>query len=125
MGEIKTFFFDTYAFYEIIQGNENYKPYEKEVSIITTKLNLMELHYGLLSLYGKEEADKYFDNFSQFCVEITDDIIKESNEFRNNNKKKKMSYIDCLGYICARRHGVLFLTGDKEFHDLDNVEFVK
>lgn len=125
MGEIKTYFFDTYAFYEIILGNEDYLPYKENISIITTKLNLMELHYGLIDLYGKELADNYYDKFVEFCVEITDEIIKEANEFRSQNKKKKLSYIDCLGYTCAKKHGVPFLTGDKEFEHLDNVQFVK
>ena len=48
MEQLKSFFFDTYAFYELIKGNLNYKTYDKEIIVITTKLNLMELHYGLL-----------------------------------------------------------------------------
>ncbi len=34
-------------------------------------------------------------------------------------------YIDCIGYVIARRMGVLFLTGDKEFEGLESAEFVK
>ncbi len=32
---------------------------------------------------------------------------------------------DCIGYIFAKQLGIKFLTGDKEFENLDNVEFVK
>ena len=32
---------------------------------------------------------------------------------------------DCIGYILAKNIGIKFLTGDKEFENLDNVEFVK
>ena len=123
--EIKTYFFDTYAFYEIIEGNKNYLKYAKDIAIITTKLNLMELHYGLLLKYGKETADKYFDEFLKYCVNIDDDVIKKANEFKLLYKKRKMSYVDCIGYIIPLQRNIKFLTGDKEFKDLDNVEFLK
>ena len=32
---------------------------------------------------------------------------------------------DCIGYILAKRLSIKFLTGDKEFEKLDDVEFVK
>ncbi len=122
---VRSFFFDTYAFYEIIEGNENYMPYAKDVVIFTTKLNLMELHYGLLVKYGKEQADAIYDELVKFTVDIDDKTIKEANEFRKMLKKRKLSYVDCLGYIIARSMNIPFLTGDKEFWDLENVKFVK
>ncbi|MDP3765396.1 MAG: hypothetical protein Q8R04_02695, partial [Nanoarchaeota archaeon] len=79
MGELITYFFDSYAFYEIIEGNKNYEPYTKNMAIITTKLNLMELHYGLLLKYGQKTADYYFDELSVFSVDVSDDIIKKAN----------------------------------------------
>ena len=48
MGEIKAIFFDTYALYELIRGNPAYKVYSKDIALMTTRLNLMELHYGYL-----------------------------------------------------------------------------
>ncbi len=125
MGEIEAYFFDTYAFHEIINGNPLYKKYEKEIVIITTKLNLMELHYGILLLYGKEKADEYYENFLKFVVEIEDDIIKKANYFRAEYKKRKLSYVDCIGYIIAKSRNIKFLTGDMQFEDLENVQFVK
>ncbi|MEK6862092.1 MAG: PIN domain-containing protein [Nanoarchaeota archaeon] len=125
MGEIETYFFDTYAFYEIIHGNKNYRKYEKGIAIITTKLNLMELHYGLMLLYGKNYADYYYDLFISFVVDFDDNIIKKSNEFRIKNKKLRLSYIDCIGYTIAKNSGVKFLTGDEGFKTFENVEFVK
>lgn len=46
----ETFFFDTYAIYEIYQGSENYRPYTN-CKIITTKLNLFEI-YQVISRNG-------------------------------------------------------------------------
>ena len=122
---ITTYFFDTYAFYEVLEGNPHYKLYEKGIAIITTKLNLMELHYGLLLAYGKPYADQIYDALLPFIVDFDNSIIKTSNEFRAKNKKLKLSYVDCLGYTVAGLHNVKFLTGDEAFRNMDNVEFVK
>ena len=125
MGTIKTFFFDTYALYEIIEGNPNYIPYTKKIAIVTTKLNLMELHYGLLSKYGREIAEKYYNELTKFSIPINDEIIKMANEFKYSFKIKRLSYIDCIGYVASKLRGIKFLTGDKEFKDMENVEFIK
>ncbi len=122
---IVTYFFDTYAFYEIIKGNPDYNKYKTNVSIITTRLNLMELHYGLLSLYGAQFADDYYDKLLKLIVEIADETIKDSNYFGLQNRKKRLSYVDCIGYTLAKKYNVRFLTGDKQFEEFENVEFVK
>ncbi len=123
MEEVRSFF-DTYALYELIVGNPNYSPY-KDSKIITTKSNLMELHYALIREYGIEVANKYFDNLSKFTIEIPDEAIKKANQFKHAHKKQKLSYVDCIGYVLAKLHNIKFLTGDKEFKDFPNVEFVK
>lgn len=125
MGELdRKYFFDTYALFEIVHENLSYKNY-LNVGVITTRLNLMELHYRLMMLYGKEIADIAFDRFLPFCVDFTNNEIKEANFLKLKNKKKRLSYVDCLGYIIARRRSILFLTGDKEFEKMNGVEFVK
>lgn len=125
MEELRNFFFDTYAFHEIVHGSINYKKYEKNISIVTTKLNLMELHYILLRNYGAEMADKAFNQFLEFCVEITDEVIKEANKFRLENYRRDLSYVDCIGYVLAKKLNAKFLTGDSQFENFDNVEFVR
>lgn len=123
--EIKTYFFDTYALFEIISGNQNYRKYSYNIAIITTRLNLMELYYGLLVKHGNETADRYYDELVKFSIDVTDEIIKQAMVFRHINKGKNLSYVDCVGYIIARSRNINFLTGDKEFEGMDNVEFVK
>ena len=122
---VEVFFFDTYAFFEIIEGNPNYQPYLKDIAIITTKLNLMELYYGLLKKFDKIIADKHYDILIKFSIDIDDATIKDAMLFRLANSSKNLSYIDCIGYLISRRNGVKFLTGDKEFSGMENVEFVK
>jgi predicted nucleic acid-binding protein len=126
MEEVNSFFFDTYALFQIMHISENYRKYTyDEVHLVTTKLNLMELYYALLRTYGKEKAEEGFNFFNSFCVKYNDDVLKEAGEFRLKNYRRDLSYIDCIGYIIAKRMNVLFLTGDEQFKDFDNVEFVK
>jgi len=75
---MRSFFFDTYAFYEIIVGNQNYLPYTKDVKIVTTQLNLMELYYHLLALYNKEEALELFNRYAEFVVPVSNSMIIEA-----------------------------------------------
>lgn len=125
MESVRTAFFDTYAFYELIVDNVNYMAYATGIAVITTKLNLMELHYGLLLKYGKEVAEAYYYELLKFAVDITDDVILQANEFRAALKNKNLSYVDCIGYTLAKLRGIPFLTGDKGFAGLENVEYVK
>ena len=118
-------YFDTYALIEIIYANPNYNKFSGSIAFCTTRLNLMELYYGLLRKYDKKTAELYYDRFLPFCHEITDEIIKEAVEFRFLRKQQKLSYVDCIGYIMAKQRGIPFLTGDKEFEHLPGVEFVK
>lgn len=123
--ELDTFFFDTYAFIEMIVGNPAYQKFSNGVGVITSKLNLMELYYTLLLKYDQKVADKYFAFLMPFAIETDNETIKEAMIFRHAHKKRGLSYADCIGYVLARKHGVPFLTGDKEFADLEGVEFVK
>ena len=118
-------FFDTYAFYEIIVGNPNYIEFTKDIRILTTQLNLMELYDQLINLVSKQKALEFFKRYEELVVPITNQIIIEAMDFRKSNYKKNLSYVDCIGYILSKKMGVLFLTGDKEFEFMDNVKFVK
>ena len=46
-------------------------------------------------------------------------------KLRLKHKKRDLSMTDCIGYAIAKRLGIKFLTGDKEFKDFENVEFIK
>ena len=120
------FFLDTYAMIEIAKGNKNYKSYLDKI-FITTKYNLAELHYYLLTSFNLATADFYLRKFSVYAIDFGIDIISKAMVFRKNLRSKRMriSYIDCLGYMVAVSNNVKFLTGDSHFQDLANVEFVK
>ncbi len=119
------YFFDSYAFFEILKGNPDYEKYNEGISIITTRLNLMELHYWLTLQKGEETADSYYDLFEKHTIGFDSTAIKEASKFRARHKKLKLSYIDCIGYIMAKTRDMKFLTGDKGFIGMENVEYVK
>ncbi len=119
-----SYVFDTYALIEIIKGNQNYFSYINSKVIITSFI-LAELCYSSIKLYGNKKANEYVDNYSKFVENIDKEIIKEAMNFRYLNIKKNMSTADCIGYILAKKLNIKFLTGDKEFKDLENVEFMK
>ena len=123
---VESYFYDTYALVEIINGNPNYLNYTN-FKMITTKLNLLELYSNLLRNSNAEKAEYYYNLYSINCVNINDDIIKEAVRLwiLMRKKAKRPSYIDCIGYIIARKLKIKFLTGDKEFKDMQNVEFVR
>ena len=116
-----TFFFDTYAFFELIRKNAKYEPY-KDANAITTQFNIAEFNYAL-QRDNKPYAETVTRHRAKSVVEITIDDIITAMTFRLQNKK--LSIPDVIGYTVAKRHGVKFLTGDKEFEQMKNVEFVR
>ena|SRR3989338_1969863 len=117
------YFFDTYAIIEIIEDNKNYEKY-KEEEIITSILNVGELYYSLLKK-DAEAAENWYEKLKQSATLVDVEIIKRAMKFRFENKNKKFSAIDCVGYIIAKDRDLRFLTGDEGFKDMENVEFVK
>lgn len=119
-----SYFFDTYAIIEIINGNESYLKF-KEIKVITSVLNIGEVYQIMLRKHSKSAADDWFKNFDFELLEITPDIIIESVYFRHLNKKNDVSLPDAVGYTISLKHKLKFLTGDRQFEHLQNVEFVK
>ena len=117
-------FFDSFALIEIIKGNKEYQNYLEEESVIT-KLNLMEVYYYLLREESEEKAEFYYNFYLPSCVSIPDKVVKEAMKLKLKFKNKRLSYADCIGYVLALELRIKFLTGDEEFKDMENVEYVK
>ena len=118
------YFFDSYAIIEVFLGNRDYKKYIN-VPYVLTKLNLFEIYYNIAKDFGEKKADDVLQKHSPSAIEYGEEIIKEAAKFRLLHKKQDLSMTDCIGYIIAKKLSIRFLTGDKEFQDLPNVEFVK
>jgi len=119
-----TYFLDTYALLEICNGNPAYSSY-LDKSYFTSLMNLYELYYHILKCKGEDTAETLFWRFREKVLEIGDAEIFLAAKFRKENIKRKFSFIDALGYAIAKLNNLKFLTGDKGFLSLDNVEFVK
>ena len=125
MGDELVFFFDSYALIEIFEGNPRFERY-KDAKIYTSYLQLYETYYCLIrNGYSEEEIRDFFNYLKKFCVNLDFKWIPMSVDFRRKYNKRDLSYADCLGYIIADDMKIKFLTGDKEFEDITNVEFVK
>ena len=118
------YFFDSYAIIELEKGNPNYSKYSSEPITITI-FNLAEIYWNFLNKLEEREADLLYNDYSKSVVEISDEILKKAIKFRKENKKKNLSYTDCIGYVCASENNMKCLTGDKEFENMKNAEFVK
>ncbi|MEX2017305.1 MAG: PIN domain-containing protein [Candidatus Pacearchaeota archaeon] len=116
------YFFDTYAFFEILRGNPNYDKYINSV-IVTTIFNIAELNYNLKKQKDKKIADSITEKYKDFIANVKIDDIKKAMDIKIKNKD--LSIPDVVGYAVAKRHKVKFLTGDEGFRNFENVEFIK
>jgi len=91
----ETFVYDNYALIEIINGNAKYEDYLDKKIIINDFI------------------------FAELCY-----VLKRDG-YPNSEKEKRMSMTDCVSYFMAIELGIKFLTGDKEFENMDSVEFVR
>ena len=110
----ETYFFDSYAVFEMLEGNPNYLAYKKSLTVLT-KLNLFEIYYGMLREKGKEKAKELLEEFSESVVDYDNEDIIDASEIKKQNPRRSMA--DCIGYVVSLRLKIKFLTGDKEFED--------
>ena len=122
------YYADTYALVEILKGNPAYERYASE-ELVTSEFNLLELAYALTRDYGREKAVEILRMVRAFItiIQASDEDYVEASTLRIKLRKqgRNLSLIDALGYVLARRLGIPFLTGDREFKGLDGVEYVK
>lgn len=118
------YFLDTFALIELAEGNPKYEKYLESDSV-TLKDNLAELFYFLLRKYDEKTANFFLIKFSRVAVELPASIISRAMIFRYEHKKTRFSYIDCFGYIYALADRRFFLTGDRAFTGMKNVELVR
>ncbi len=118
------YFFDTYALIEMALVNPSYSKYE-DFTLVTMPLNIGEFYSYLIRTYGKKTAREKLKLLSFRFVGLTRQLIEESTEFKTENNEKKLSWADCIGYVASKQLKLKFLTGDKEFKGMDNVEFVR
>ena len=122
------YYADTYALVEILRGSPAYERYAGE-ELVTSEFNLLELAYALTRDYDKERAVEILKIVRAFIaiVQPTDKDYAEASSLRIELKKqdRNLSLIDAVGYVLAKHLKIPFLAGDREFKDLDGIEYVK
>jgi predicted nucleic acid-binding protein len=122
-----TFLFDTYGLICLIQNRPGYKRFADSI-ILTTQLNLIELYYSVLSDKNEHAAKMVYSRFKNCIVSISDEVIFKAMSFRHRKRqdsKCNLSYVDAIAYQTARSLKIPFVTGDKEFENIEGVEYVK
>ena len=119
----QTFVYDTYALIEILRKNPNYKPYTEQ-NVIINDFIYAEYCYSLVK-DSIQHLEEYTEELISSIIHVDLKTIEEAMKFRYAHKQKKLSTTDCVSYLMAKNLGVKFLTGDKEFEHLENVEFIK
>jgi predicted nucleic acid-binding protein len=117
------FVYDTYALIEILKENPSYLPYT-EFKPIINEFIFAEFCYNLFK-DNIENPEIYIEEVKSSVLHTDLKWIEEAMKFRLKWKKRKVSMADCIGYIVAEKLGIKFLTGDKEFYGMENVEFVR
>ncbi|RLG82302.1 MAG: type II toxin-antitoxin system VapC family toxin [Thermoprotei archaeon] len=122
------YFADTYALIEILRGSPAYQRYALE-ELTTTMFNLLELAYALIKDFEPSQALNILTQVQEHVQVIEpsiEDLVNASKlRLKARQEGRNLSLINCLGYVIAKRLDIKFLTGDREFKGLENVEFVK
>ncbi len=117
------FLYDTYALMELLGKNPDYGKY-LDKDIIINDFIFAEFCYNLIKA-NEKKMHEYLSEIEPAIVRASVKIIKLAMEFKHKNKSKKLSMTDCISYIQAKELEIKFLTGDKQFENMENVEFVK
>ncbi len=120
----EAYFFDSYALVELLEANPSYETY-KTKNITCSRLNLFETYYAILKKVGQEAADGFLNRFDGTIADIGNDVIRSAALFRWKYRERRISMTDAIGFTIAAKLGMPFLTGDRQFEDLPNVEFVR
>lgn len=121
---MRLYVYDSYAIIEYLKDNASFVRYFEEFQGMTTMFNLVEVYYCMLREEGKERADVAFDTFYPMLIQPPTKTLTRAMILKLKHKKKKLSYADCIGYQLALDRDLKFLTGDQQFKEMDNVEFV-
>ena len=91
--------------------------------------NLLELAYALIKDFEPSQTLNILTQVQahiQVIEPSIEDLVNASKlRLKARQEERNLSLINCLGYVIAKRLGIKFLTGDREFKGLENVEFVK
>mgnify|MGYP001579147574 CR=1 FL=1 len=115
---------DTYALIEIAKQNVKFSEYLNS-NFAITDITLAEFYFVLLREDGENFADYWFKKLERYSLQVSKELLKEAIKFKYENRKQNISFFDAVDYIFSVKNGYYFVTGDKEFENMKNVEFKK
>ncbi len=125
---------DTYALIEAYAGHPRYGRIVGSKAVVTTALNVLELHYALLrNKVSADEAERISRATLSLVVAVPPEVaiaaartrLAVNDRLARQRESARMSYIDAWGYEAARALELPFLTGDPVFRRMTGVEFVR
>ena len=115
---------DTYALVSIHDNNPAYAGiWEEEVMI--TDLTLAEFYFILYKRLGLKTADHWHKKLSFLCRPVQRETLLKAMRFRADNKKKRLSFFDCAGYVYALENSMDFVTGDLAFKGMKRAHIIR
>ena len=115
---------DTYALIEIHNNNPNFLSILNKDFVITD-LTMAEFYGIILREYNEKTANYLFRKFEAYLKQVEMTTLIKAVKFRYENKKQNLSFFDYVGYIFAVENNMKFVTGDKQFEERENVEYIK
>jgi predicted nucleic acid-binding protein len=122
---VARFFYDSYSVLAYLSDSPGYAAYFEKDTGVLTRLNLMEICHVILRAHGRRAAHEVLEAYSARDIEFSLLDVEGAMKLRHELRKLELSYADALGYHIAKKQGLKFLTGDKAFEGLPNVEFVR
>ncbi|MDA4113691.1 MAG: PIN domain-containing protein [Thaumarchaeota archaeon] len=119
------FFYDSYAVLSYLSDDHGYAAYFEKNTGVLTRLNLMEIHYAVLRIHGARAAHEVLEACSALEIDFSLPDVEAAMKLRYELRNLELSYADALGYHISKKEGLKFLTGDRAFAELPNVEFVR
>lgn len=117
------YYFDTYALVGKLNAAPAYQRFEG-VPIFAHQMNVYELVAALLRDHPETRVREAVRLLAVNPLKAETDDLFAASRFRAEHAGKRVSYVDALGYVLARKHGLRFLTGDTAFKGAENVEYV-
>ena len=116
--------FDTYVLVEIHDENPKFINYLNEEFVIPDII-MAEFYGVILRGYNEKTAEYLYKKFKPYVANVSVDLLVKAVRYRYENKTQNLSFFDCVGYVYALEKNIPFVTGDKEFENKENVEYIK
>ena len=116
------YYLDTNALAAIAEGNPKFVKF-MEGDFIISDITLAEFYGIVLKEFNELTANYWYKKLSPYSKPADKLIMVKSIKF--NHQNKKLSFFDCVGYVFSVENNHTFVTGDKGFEKMANVELIK